>query len=313
MKRCPKCNDMAIYDDSVERCPICDTILTQFHSGTGSSAQIPVPPIRESRPPHTRRVATPITETPPSGGDVVGEIPLRPVVESIRPRPRPHEEDEASGQHPYNERTERRRTGRAEGVRAQHPPQFERVSGRDYIFRGRIAEVSSHSRYYNRFHKVVNAVFRGEPYQFGHSSYETVMRVEEFTDGRLPTQYRDLVMYGDIEAAIHVGDDVEVHAVQRGGRYVIRGLHNNHTESDVVPGPQLSMQVCALIMLAAVALVAGIIYGMYAFFFKGGFEALVMAVVNLIISIILQFLPLIALIFVSLAILSLFTGIGRRR
>ena len=30
MKRCPSCNDFALYDDSIDTCPICGTTLIRY-------------------------------------------------------------------------------------------------------------------------------------------------------------------------------------------------------------------------------------------------------------------------------------------
>lgn len=37
MKRCPKCNDLALYSDEILACPICDTALVKYvRQGTSS-------------------------------------------------------------------------------------------------------------------------------------------------------------------------------------------------------------------------------------------------------------------------------------
>lgn len=332
MKRCPKCNDMAIYDDSVTVCPICDATLAPLSTGGGPHR--PVDSVPREEPIRNRRIVSPSPrenpfdlydeqepftsveenweqQTPPRGRQVV-----RPIDDQTdrggEERPPQWDTGRASR---HADRTGNRWTGRARTTRQEPPgtvPQFETRNGRSVIFRGSVAEVTSHSRYYNRFHKIINAVFRGEPYQFGHSSYETVIRVEEFTDGRLPSRWQDLVMYGDIEGSVQVGDDIEARAILRGGRYIIQDLHSNQTGNNIVPGPQMSVFACFLLALLAIGVVVGIIYGVYAFFTKGGFEALVMALVNVILAILGKLLVAIAPLLVVLFIISMFTGIRKR-
>ena len=187
---------MAVYDDSIAFCPICHARLTQLVMPAGTRRQA------ASRDGQGENAD-------PAGTARERESLQRRVVRSVARGP---------GER-YGEIT-------ATGGRTSTPPQFETHDGRRYVFRGRVAEVNSLSRYHNRFHKVVNTVVQGEPYQFGHTSFETVIRVEEFTDGRLASMARDLVMYGDIEGTVQVGDDVTVHADIRRGRYVVRSLHN---------------------------------------------------------------------------------------
>ena len=329
MKRCPKCGGFAIYDDSVTLCPVCDATLTPLSTGGGPHRPVDSAPREE--PTRNRRIVTPSSrqnpfdpqieqqepftageqQTSPKGRQVVPPISTRPNLVDEDPPPQ-RDPNIPSGQ---GDRTTNRWTGRTRTAQ-QEPlntaPQFETRRGRSVIFRGSVAEVTSHSRHYNRFHKIINAVFRGEPYQFGHSSYETVIRVEEFTDGRLPSRWQDLVMYGDIEGSVQVGDDIEARAILRGGRYIIQDLHSNQTGNNIVPGPQMSVFACSLLALLAIGVVAGIIYGVYAFFAKGGFEALVMALVNLILAIFGKLLVAVAPLLVVLFIISMFTGIRKR-
>lgn len=323
MKRCPKCNDMAIYDDSIMTCPICDSELTSIQASPDVSGGEPGYSNGQAERGAGRRVVSPLPPqgtqavSPTSPGIDTGEHERRPPSGVGRRIVQPVDNGQGRpGGQIHNERADNRRstqTTTAHDAADTGIPRFEtHLGGRMYSFRGSVAEVNSHSRYYNRFHKVVNTISQGEPYQFGHTNYETVIRVEEFTDGRLPSQARDLIMYGDIEGSVQPGDDVEIYAVRRGGRYVIRTLHNFQTGSDVVPGAQVSALVCLILVICALILVVSLGYGIVAFFTQGGFEALVMAIVGLIVTIVTKIMVAILPLLFLLFIFSLFTGIGRK-
>ena len=110
--------------------------------------------------------------------------------------------------------------------------------------------IRDRARYHNRFKKIVNALFRGEPYQFGNTSHETVFRVEGFHDGLLSGRKRDLIYYGDIEGRINYGDDVVVNAKKMGDRYIVTSLYSNETESQIKPPPQIPALLFWILIIA---------------------------------------------------------------
>lgn len=209
MKRCPNCNDFALYDDNVSTCPICDASLVAY-SRKGSSS---------------------------SAGDDAAREPIRP-------------------------NSDRQRSN-ATSSSQQSAPEFERISGLRYHYRGIITEINSHARLHTRLKKWLNALFRGEPYQFGNTSHETIIRVEEFRNGRIAGRKRDLVYYGDVEGRFNHGDDVSITAKRRGDRYIITNMYLNETESRVRTGPQIPASIIAIlsliILIAAIYLIGGII------------------------------------------------------
>lgn len=208
MKRCPNCNDFALYDDNVSTCPICDTSLVTYNRKENSS----------------------------SAGDNATREPIRP----------------------NNDRQRANTTNSSQ----QSAPEFERISGLRYHYRGIITEINSHARFHTRFKKWLNALFRGEPYQFGNTSHETIIRVEEFRSGRVAGRKRDLVYYGDVEGRFNHGDDVSVTAKRRGDRYIVTNMYLNETETRVRTGPQISAGIIAalsLILLIAAIYLVGVI------------------------------------------------------
>ena len=159
-----------------------------------------------------------------------------------------------------NTETQRQNTANAT---QQTAPEFERISGLRYHYRGIITEISSHTRLHTRLKKWVNAVFRGEPYQLGNTSHETIIRIEEFHNGRVAGRKRDLIYYGDVEGRFNHGDDVSITAKRRGDRYIVTNMYLNETESIVRPGSQIPAGIISilslLLLVAAIYLVSGII------------------------------------------------------
>lgn len=165
--------------------------------------------------------------------------------------------------------------------------QFERHTGRAYLFHGTVAEVNAQARLHNRFKKLVNSLFYGEPYQFGNTSHETIIRLEELHYGRLATQRRDLIAYGDINSIISIGDELTVRAVRHGDRYVVTSIYSDETESSVPISPQLPSAVIILLFLLALAFIWGII----SFFANGGLIRIVDAILAVILALVTHLLP----------------------
>ena len=153
---------------------------------------------------------------------------------------------------------------RGNGRTRQEPPQFETRSGMYYVYRGMVAEIRSQSRFHSRLKKIVNSLFRGEPYQLGNTSHETVFRLEEFTEARLNGRRRDLIFYGDVEGRFFVGDDVTVQAKRIGDRYIVCSMYLNDTGAPVRPAPQLPAAAVWLLMFLILALLAAVVYGVSA-------------------------------------------------
>lgn len=137
---------------------------------------------------------------------------------------------------------------------------FMEVSGNTIKCHGRIIEADHHELFYSKFHKIVNSLFRGEPFQFGHQTLEYLVRVEE-VGSTYSTQCTDFFLYGNYMGRLVPGDEVEIIAKNKGGRRVVKKLFNVSTNSTVRPDIQLPaglIQTLALVLLfLIIMLIAG--------------------------------------------------------
>lgn len=125
------------------------------------------------------------------------------------------------------------------GNQGPNTPVFETTNGRTHIFHGIVTEISPQSRWNNRFKKLINAIFIGEPYQFGNTSQSCVLRLEEFHSGRMASQRRSVVFYGEAEGRIAIGDDVMVTAKRQHNRFIATRLQVNDTGEMIRPIAQI--------------------------------------------------------------------------
>ncbi len=123
---------------------------------------------------------------------------------------------------------------------------------------GRITEIEHHEVFYSKLRKIINSLFRGEPYQFGHQTAEYVVRVEELTGG-FTAQTIDFFLFGNYMGRLHPGDEVVIIASASAKRNVVKSIYNVVTDSDIKPGLQLSaafirfIYICLALLLIAVA------------------------------------------------------------
>lgn len=212
MKRCPACNDMALYDDTSTVCPICGAAL--------------VPYVRQS----TVRAGT-------------HQPAVQPVV--------------------ANPRTEHNDTRRS--------PAFETVSGNEIRIRGLVSNIAVNSRNLIARDKIADCFIRGVPFQFGNPVYETIIRVEEITDSRIPSQTRSVVFYGNAQGQVDVGDDISVNARRRQDRIIARSIYVNDTESTVHTPLTLNAPALLIAIAAVVLLILCLLYALIEWFTSGAF------------------------------------------
>ena len=128
--------------------------------------------------------------------------------------------------------------------------------------RGRIVEIDRQELFVGKFHKLVNSLFRGEPYQLAHQTIEYTIRVENISDG-LADEVTDFCLFGNYLGRLHIGDEVDIRARNHGNRRVLTALYNRTTASEVRPGFQIPawvIRIGIVVLLTAVyALLAGII------------------------------------------------------
>ena len=87
---------------------------------------------------------------------------------------------------------------------------FERHTGLHYTINGSIADSNTQQYYQSGLTKFIRSLFGGEPYQLGHTTFVTILRVEEHVRSGFPEQARDVVMYGDTRNIFVTGDDVTI-------------------------------------------------------------------------------------------------------
>lgn len=137
---------------------------------------------------------------------------------------------------------------------------FERVDGNKIIINGAVAESNTQQYYQSKFTKILQALISGEPYQFSHTTFVTIFRVEEHTQRGYPEHARDITLYGNMQNVFAVGDDVTVEAKQRGSRYIAKRIYNHTINSDVRIQPNIPASVIRLIALAIVTIIISLIY-----------------------------------------------------
>ena len=120
---------------------------------------------------------------------------------------------------------------------------------------GRIAEIDHHEVFNSKWHKLVNALIRNEPYQLAHQTVEYTIRVENITGG-FPTGITDFCLYGSYLGRLQIGDEVIVRAKDCGDRRIVRSIYNQTTSSVVKPGFQIPAGIIRGITIAAVLLIA---------------------------------------------------------
>lgn len=250
-KQCPNCNGFALYEDTLQTCPVCNGVLVTYQR-TGAAR--PAGGAGAARPAGSAGAARPAGSagaTRPAGG--------------------------AGATRPTGGAGAARPAGSAGQTAAQpQPPAFRtELGGRQVQFRGTIREVTHSTRLHSRFKKIVNSVFQREPYQLGHTSHYTTLRIEEYHPGMYAGNTIDVIFYGDVEGRVYRGDDVTVTTKRIGDRYVVTRLERNDGQGEVVqPTPQMSAGLIIALILLAIGLPVGFVAG-------GGLTALAGALVNL--------------------------------
>lgn len=139
--------------------------------------------------------------------------------------------------------------------------EFERHGPINSSFNGIVSQINTFQNRQSVFGKLMHTLFTGEPYQFGPIAYTTIFRVEEMATNRFAERARDVVIYGNIQSLLALGDDVTVTAVRRGDRYIAKRIYSNTTDSLVRVPHEMSAGVVRFMALVLVGLIAMIIVG----------------------------------------------------
>ena len=165
---------------------------------------------------------------------------------------------------------------------------FEQVDGNKITINGAVAESNTQQYYQSKFTKILQALFSGEPYQFSHTTFVTIFRVEEHTQRGYPEHARDIILYGNMQNVFAVGDDVTVEAKQRGSRYIAKRIYNHTINSEVRIQPNLPASAIRFIALAIIAIIVGLLYSIATADYG--------SIANAFASLISSFLPIIVVV-----------------
>ncbi|HCS10416.1 MAG TPA: hypothetical protein DIV40_03060 [Clostridiales bacterium] len=139
---------------------------------------------------------------------------------------------------------------------------FEQHLRGGIVINGSVAEANTQQYYQSKLTKFLHAVFSGEPYQFSHTSFVTIFRVEEHTIRGYPEQARDITLYGNMQNIFAVGDDVTVTAQRKGSRLVAKRVFNHSINSNVRIQPYIPASVIRAFFLIAVTAIVSILYSL---------------------------------------------------
>lgn len=171
---------------------------------------------------------------------------------------------------------------------------------------GRITEIEHQELFYSKWHKFVNAIFHGEPYQLAHQTIEYTIRVENITSG-FPTEVTDFCLYGNYLGRLQVGDEVNIKAKKIRDRQVVSTIYNETTASFVHPGMQIPAWVVRSAFLFILIAIVSLIYEIVWLFQCG-------AVTAGIIGFLTAFMPILIILYgIWSAIRSVFFPRRRRR
>jgi hypothetical protein len=154
--------------------------------------------------------------------------------------------------------TQRTQQPQTRSVQNQRP-NFETTNGRSVVLEGTVTEVLRQQLYQSRLTKILRAIFSFEPYQLSHTSFITLIRVEERVAYGYPERSRDVTVYGNIQNVITSGDDVTINAVRRSNRLVSRRIYNHSTES-LVRG---EMNISPMVFYVIFGLMAYLLFSLF--------------------------------------------------
>lgn len=128
---------------------------------------------------------------------------------------------------------------------------------------GRVIEIDHQELFNSKRLKLINTIFRGEPYQFAHQTIEYTIRVESLTDN-YPAEVRDFCMYGSYLGRMQVGDEVLIKAKNLKHRRMVKSIYNRTTDTVVKPGFQIPAVLVripiAILSLLLIAVICSIMW-----------------------------------------------------
>lgn len=147
-------------------------------------------------------------------------------------------------------------------------PEFTKKVFGKLVCTGRVTEIEHQALFNTKLHKLLNTIFRGEPYQFAHQTQEYTIRVEPITD-TIPLQALDFCLYGSYLGRIHPGDEVQITAKDKGDRRVVIHIKNLTTNTEIKPGLQISATAIRSFILVFLFLALFLAQGLFTVFTSG--------------------------------------------
>lgn len=127
------------------------------------------------------------------------------------------------------------------------------------IINGTVAETTTQQYYQSKLTKFINALFSGEPYQLGYTTFVTVSRIEEQGENT-QNQAWDITLYGNMQNIFAIGDSVTVTAQRVGNRLIAHRIFNHSINSNVYVQPLIPAWIIRLFALLLCAIVIWIIH-----------------------------------------------------
>lgn len=140
----------------------------------------------------------------------------------------------------------------------QNDTEFLQKKGHKLECHGEIIEMDHHEVFNSRFHKIINALFRGEPYQFAHQTMEYVIRVRKISNGY--TGYMaDFHLFGNYMGKFQVGDEINLTARVSGNRNIVTSIHNESTNQKITGGILIPANMIRLFYIVLTLIVVGLV------------------------------------------------------
>lgn len=147
---------------------------------------------------------------------------------------------------------------------------------------GRVVEIDHQTLFNSKKYKLLNSIFRGEPYQLSHQTIEYTIRIENITE-EYPTEIMDFCLYGNYLGRLQVGDEVLIKAKNKRDHRVVKSIYNQTTSSAIKSGLQIPAWLIKSFFLILMIAIVSCIYEIVLLFKSGAI--VIMAIMPIIIAI----------------------------
>ncbi len=124
---------------------------------------------------------------------------------------------------------------------------------------------TNQQQYYQAVHtKIINALLKNEPFQFGHTTFSTIVRVDEISSRGFSENSIDVIVFGNVQGIIAPGDTFDANVRRSFGRYIaVDARVNDAPVRTQTLMPAIIIRLVFLLIIAA-------IYGVIHFLTNGG-------------------------------------------